>query len=322
MWKVFEADFPANGSPRQRLAFALKYAALAPTEMDWHPWEFRLADTHLELIAKDDPALEAMDPDGRELMIGCGAALHYLKLALKHFGCLGRVESFPNLDEPALVARIHFGFGRERGAQEQSLFKAMTGSRANSSPLGETPVSATMLAALSHAATGERGWLEFAQSETSRQRVGEITAGEQRGMNFDHSRAMPTNAPPPGQTSRWPKPLLAFTVRRNESGSVAVQPETPPALPAATLAVVKTKTDDKHGWLAAGQTMARAVLQAQALGLSWAFFNQVRRRQAREALRLGIGHKGFAQIILRLGSLTAAETFRSVATTTATATLR
>ena len=61
------------GSPRQRLAFALKYASLAPTEIDWQPWEFRLADSHLELIAKDDPALEAMDPDGRELMIGCGA---------------------------------------------------------------------------------------------------------------------------------------------------------------------------------------------------------------------------------------------------------
>jgi hypothetical protein len=46
-------------------------------------------------------------------------------------------------------------------------------------------------------------------------------------------------------------------------------------------------------------------LQAQALGLSWAFFNPVRRRIAREALRLGVGHKGFAQVILRFGSLTA-----------------
>jgi len=48
-------------------------------------------------------------------------------------------------------------------------------------------------------------------------------------------------------------------------------------------------------------------LQAQALGLSWAFFNPVRRRSAREALRLGVGHKGFAQVILRFGPLVADE---------------
>jgi hypothetical protein len=69
------------------------------------------------------------------------------------------------------------------------------------------------------------------------------------------------------------------------------------------LAVVKTKTDDKHGWVEAGQTMARTILQAQALGMPWAFFNPVRRRGAREALRMGVGHKGFAQVILRFGPL-------------------
>jgi hypothetical protein len=81
----------------------------------------------------------------------------------------------------------------------------------------------------------------------------------------------------------------------------AVEPVRQPAVSVVTLAVLKTKTDDKHGWLEAGQTMARTVLQAQALGLPWAFFNPVRRREAREALRVGVGHKGFAQVVLRFG---------------------
>jgi hypothetical protein len=33
----------------------------------------------------------------------------------------------------------------------------------------------------------------------------------------------------------------------------------------------------------------------------------VRRREAREALRVGVGHKGFAQVILRFGPLVAGE---------------
>jgi hypothetical protein len=51
--------------------------------------------------------------------------------------------------------------------------------------------------------------------------------------------------------------------------------------------------------------MARTVLQAQASGLSWAFFDPVRRRAAREELRRGVGRKGFAQVILQFGPLLA-----------------
>jgi hypothetical protein len=50
--------------------------------------------------------------------------------------------------------------------------------------------------------------------------------------------------------------------------------------------------------------MARTVLQARALGLTSSFLNPVRRREAREQLRLGVGHKGYAQVILRFGHLT------------------
>jgi hypothetical protein len=171
---------------------------------------------------------------------------------------------------------------------------------------------------------GERGWLEFAQSENSRQRLVEIIqTNEQRGMNLDASRIQSANfSAMGGPISRWSKPLFAFGGRSMLAAKVTLASERPLAIPAATLAVVKTKTDDKHGWAAAGQTMARAVLQAQALGLSWSFFSRVRIREAREALRTGIGHKGFAQVILRIGSLAPGESFQRAASATATATFR
>lgn len=317
IWNVSEADFPAHGSPRQRLGFALKYAALAPLETPSQPWTFRLTDAHVELVAKDDSTWEAVDPDRREVLIGCGAALHHLKLALKHFGCLGRVDLFPDLDEPALVARVHFGFSRERDALEKLLFAAMSSSPADVPANIETPVSEMILGELSRAVAGERGWLEFAQSEMSRQRVMEITfAGATSSQNFDQVRTVS------GPVSRWPRPLFAFGGRNVDSPEVTLPTIRPLSVPAATLAVVKTKTDDKHGWVAAGQATARAVLQAQVLGLSWAFFDQVRRREAREALRTRIGHKGFAQVILRFGALASGEMVRLATPTTATATFR
>ena len=285
IWGVTEADFPANGLPRQKLEFALRYAALAPTENQWQPWYFRLAEGHVELMAQNDPAREQADPDRRELMIGCGTALQYLKQALKHFGCLGRVALFPDLGQGDLVARIHAGFCRERDSREKLLFEAMSTARAKVPLLGETPVSEMMLTLLGRAAAGERGWLDFVQSETSRQHVLAVTLAE----NF------------------W---------------NGAMEPDRKPAVAADTLAIVKTKTDDKHGWLEAGQTMARTVLQAQALGLSWAFFDPLRLAEARNELRLGVGHKGFAQVILRFGPLMADEMFRAPAPGAATAIFR
>ncbi len=266
-------DFPADGSPLQRLEFALRYAELAPTTIKLRSWEPRLGDGYLELMAHDNSALEAMDEDGRESMIGCGAALQYLKTALKHFRCLGRVAIFPNLDEPRLVARIHLGLCGERDVQDRVFFQAMASGGLNRTHTGGRIASESAFNSIRQAAEGERSWLEFIQSDTSRQRVMETLVSDQRLTGLINAVGLVHNT----------------------------------SVPAMPLAVVKTKTDDKHGWLAAGQTMGRVVLQAEAMGLSWDFFDHVSRPRARKALRTAIGHKGFAQVILRFGSLTPAE---------------
>src|SRR5882724_3829504 len=282
---VCETDFPANGSPRQKLEFALTYAALAPTEAGWQPWYFQIGEAHLDLMAKQDVTREKADPDRREFIIGCGSALLYLKQALKHFGCLGRVELFPDLGQPALVARLHFGSGREREAREKCLFDAMTEHRPNGSPLGEPPVTGAMLTALGHVAAGERGWLDFAQSEISRRQVLEVA--QAAGPRSTERVSLP-QAAAERQVARWPRLVFSFGGRGVDVRNEPVEaPGIPPDVATATLAVVKTKTDDKHGWLEAGQTMARTILQAQALGMSWAFVDPVRRREARAALRTG-----------------------------------
>ena len=301
-------DFLMASPAREKLVFALELAAQAPTLGNWQSWNFQFAETHLDLIAREDMAPSMHDPEGREGIIGCGTALEYLKVALKRFGCLGRVALFPDLGQPALVARIHFGACGEQGAGEKGFFEAMTSGRANGSRLGGMPVSEMMLAALRQAVAGERGWLEFALSEPSRQRVLDITlaAGSLR-LSADASLGRRTT-PAAGHAMRWLPSLFSFGGRHSSERTEMMAPARQTSGP-ALMAVVKTKTDEKNGWLAAGQTVARAVLQAQALGLSWAFFNPVRRREAREALRVQIGHKGFAQVVLGFGSLAAGETF-------------
>lgn len=279
-------DLPASLSSRQKLESALNYAALAPTEDGWQPWFFQLADTHIELATKKNKVRESVDPEGRQFLIGCGAALFYLKLALKHFGCFGRVALFPDLDRPALVAKVHSGFSSNSTAQEQLLFSAIAKASDHDVALPEAPMTEMMLAALGQAAAGERGWLDFVQSEPSWQQVARIMPADDRRRS---------NAILQTRLS------LSFGGRVIRCGNGTMEPAQESTDSAIALAVVKTKTDDKYGWLEAGQTMARTILMAQALGLSWGFCDSVRRREAREALRMGIGHKGFAQVILQFG---------------------
>lgn len=276
-WQIADEAVPANSSPHQVLSRVAKYAYLAPTQTGWHPWEILLHESHLDLVLKDERELEGEDADLRYLMIRCGVALQYLKVAMKHFGGLGRVEMFPDLDRRSLVARIHCGCCRERAAHETSLFEAITASRDRRSFSEDGPVPEDTRAALGRVVTIDRAWLEWTQSDASRQRV------------------------------------LEFTLATDASRRFSAQ--------ALTLGVIKTKTDDERGWLAAGQAVALAILHAQARGIGWSFFHRIPDPGAREALRTGVGQKGFAQFVLRFGSLRSPQTIQ-LAATTSTVTFR
>jgi len=278
-------DCSVGLSAQQTLESALKYTALAPTESGLKTWRFRLTNTYIDLLTKDNPELDRVDPERREVMIGCGSALLYLTLALKHVGCLGKVTIFPDIGQPELVARIHFGFCWGTSALEKLISETMVESRAVVTP-DETPISESMFASLVEAAAGERSWLDIVRNEMSCNQVLSATLKEWQQTPKGMSRAGLTFVFGSGGSS----PLVGTVI-----------PIQQPVASKMALAVVKTKTDDKHGWLQAGQTLARTVLQAQKLSLMWTFINPMRHREKREALRTGVGHKGFVQVILRLG---------------------
>ncbi|WP_205208599.1 hypothetical protein [Arenimonas caeni] len=56
-------------------------AVLAPSSHNTQPWLFRPGEGHVELLADRTRALPVNDPDDRELVISCGAALLTLRAA-------------------------------------------------------------------------------------------------------------------------------------------------------------------------------------------------------------------------------------------------
>jgi hypothetical protein len=274
-------------------------------------------DQFVEVSACNPRAAGVFDSEGREAMIQCGMALQQLKLTLKQHGCFGRVDLFPDLDQPELAARVYLGWGGARDDFEQQLFGTLEAG-AESSPRIPAPTSEATLASLCRATSGERGWLEFARSEGSRQRLVDLlyTAKRVRATEIEVQQATPVRSAEgawrlgrlaggmlPERFSRWRKPTLAIRVHASIPPSPEPFEADEPAIREATFAVLKTKTDDKHGWCAAGQTLGRLLLQSRKLGLPCIpFVEAMRRPELRVELRTAIGHKGFTQVILRFAA--------------------
>src|SRR5690242_2435805 len=101
-----EPDTP--GSPEEIARFAIGAAVWAPSVHNTQPWRFGAQPGEISLYADPDRRLAAADPDGREMLISCGAALFTARLALRFRGYVPETEVLPDPDRPMLVARIRW----------------------------------------------------------------------------------------------------------------------------------------------------------------------------------------------------------------------
>jgi hypothetical protein len=93
--------------PEQTLRRMVELACRAPSVYNTQPWAWRLQPDGIELYADHQRRLGVADPNGRELTISCGAALHHAQVACRAMGWAPAVERLPDPGSPALLARIH-----------------------------------------------------------------------------------------------------------------------------------------------------------------------------------------------------------------------
>src|SRR6476646_3739535 len=99
VWDIPETGFAEAATTADKLRFLLRYAVLAPSERNTQPWLFTIEDDAIELYADLTRTLQSIEPEGREMVISCGAALVYLRLAIRHFGYTSEVEILPGPDD-------------------------------------------------------------------------------------------------------------------------------------------------------------------------------------------------------------------------------
>lgn len=85
---------------------ALELAVRAPSVHNSQPWRFVVGSQSIALHADPTRQLTATDPDGRDLLISCGAALHHLRVALAAFGWLTVTHRMPDPARPEHLATL------------------------------------------------------------------------------------------------------------------------------------------------------------------------------------------------------------------------
>src|SRR6516225_2582864 len=135
------SDYPRERPVEERLRFALRYAVLAPSSHNTQPWLFRIEGDHVDVLADRSRALPVVDPDDRELVISCGAALHHLRTALAAFGEQADVQLLPYPGVLDVLARVGAHGPAEPDAHARERLAAAVRRRTTRRPFQRGPVS-------------------------------------------------------------------------------------------------------------------------------------------------------------------------------------
>lgn len=97
---------PVTKPDHSTVLAAIELANRAPSVHNTQPWRWLLGDESMHLMADRTRALPVTDPDGRDLLLSCGAALHHLRVAFAALGWRTVVHRMPNRHDPDHLAAI------------------------------------------------------------------------------------------------------------------------------------------------------------------------------------------------------------------------
>lgn len=295
------------------LVAAVQDALRAPSVHNTQPWLWGIAPRRIELYADWTRHLAATDPDRRDLVISCGAALHHLRVALTARGLAADVTRFPDPEDSGHLATFEI----RPGPVDTALHPAIATRRSDRRRFGDRPLAAAdrdVLARLDHG----KDVLVLPVLGDARDRLADVLAGAARRQAHAPGYAAELRA----WTRRYaggrdglawanvlaasPEPQGEVLLRRFPHGGLRQPPPHPgrvPTVDAAEALVIVTTGDDPIDALRAGETASAVLLGATALGLATTPLSQgLEVESSRHELQYDVlGVPEHPQLVIRLG---------------------
>ena len=303
-----EVTVVANHPDQHTLTALVELAVRAPSVHNSQPWLWRIGGNTVQLYADPHRQLRHTDPDQRDLVVSCGAALHHLQIAAAAIGWATVVHRLPNPSVPGHLAAVEFHPAAPTD-QAVRLSRAMTERRADRRRYTSWEVPDIQIGALSDAAAACGVLVRDIGSDGGRVQL--LRAFGQAAAIHD------ADAEYRAELSRWSGHHAVVpdgVPARN--AVVATGPETrpftDPRLPEAVvrdiadadrMLILYTAGDDRVSWLRAGEATSAVLLAATAFGLaSCPLSEPLEVPEVRHDVRTELlADSGFPQMIIRTG---------------------
>jgi hypothetical protein len=303
-------------SEQNTASFLIEAAKWAPSVHNTQPWWFGTRGGVVTLHADPDRRLDVADPDGREMLISCGAALFTLRLAVRRRGHSPRVEMLSDPERPGLIADVMLGPAQARSRDEDRMYDQIRRRRTHRGGFRPEGLPAGLLRTLRTCAQSEDVALRVVADPRGRIALGALTevAEQLLCQNPDYCVEMARWAPRPGSGRRdgvhddaYPRdpertdPHYAARDFARGHGWGLTDDERHGAT--GVVAILTTKGDGRGEWLRAGQGLQRVLLRASEDDVSAAFHTQALEiAELREFVRTRFCDGGHPQMIMRLGA--------------------
>jgi hypothetical protein len=285
-------------------------ATCAPSVHNTQPW--LLTQTLDGLLVRRDGTrqLDVIDPDGRELLLSCGALLNHLEVAARAIG----VDADVALDlRGDVVALVRLTRGPVASAQEVEDAVSILHRHTHRGRFDGRPVDAADLDGVRLAVEEQGGFLrvvrptEIVEVEVLVSRAEEgllrLDGYEQElgrwvwhGVGEENrGDGLPPDAVDHGAARAESLPGRAF------AGPIP-RPAEPPDVEHPTVVLLSSAADTPADWVQAGRALSALLLKATQIGLLAQPFGQVIDLPAsRAGLAHALGIVGVPQMLLRLG---------------------
>jgi hypothetical protein len=295
-------------------------AVWAPSVHNTQPWRFTAGWQRISLYADTGRQLHVADPDGRQMMISCGAALFTARLALRSLGYIPQTFVLPDPGQPLLVAQVSWGRRATCTGFEQRLFAQVRQRRTHRGGFDLVPLPPGLLATLREGAARYGAMLRIVADDGRRAALAAAVQEGERAHRLDGERAreLARWAPAPGSARADGVPPTSYP-----AGAEHTDPDFPgrdfacgrgwglpplsttPRFPSAGVAALLTTAQDRPAdWIGAGQALQRILLTASTSGVAAALHTQpLELGWLRESIRTRLSDGAYPQLVLRFGAV-------------------